>query len=230
MGRFFDLHDPVEKKYIFNSFIVVVLIVEVLIFLVTLVWQIDEGVFSEQVKVVPFPWQEYLWAAFTAPIIMMFIFGIIIKGFDTFYSSPEKGPNDQQSRRFHRLARQWAKISYLLGLLFLVSFIYALVRLDRVLPLVKQIFGFLGLGATYLVIGLLALGLLYFPISLILRYRLQKKALEYQYLLKIAERHGLAPGNTAEHSSLAASNPKQPHLDYLPESSPAAREGRRKES
>jgi hypothetical protein len=49
----------------------------------------------------------------------------------------------------------------------------------------------LGLWGAYLLIALFALALLYFPLRLLLRYRLQKKALEYQYLLTLAERHGV---------------------------------------
>ncbi|MBW2133643.1 MAG: hypothetical protein JRG72_00200 [Deltaproteobacteria bacterium] len=229
MGRFFDLHDPVEKKYIFNSFIILVIIVELLIFLVTLIWQIDAGVFSEQVTVVPFPWKEYLVAAFTAPIVMMFLFGLIVKGFDTFNSSSETLPKDQQARRYHWLACKWSRVSYLLGLVFLISVIYALVRLDRVLPILRQIFTFLGLWATYLVIGVLALGLLYFPLNLILRYRLQKKAMEYQYLLHMAERQARVLDNAAEHLTPTADDPNQPHLDSPPESSSPSLEDHRKQ-
>jgi hypothetical protein len=49
----------------------------------------------------------------------------------------------------------------------------------------------LGLGGAYLLIALLALALLYFPLRLLLRYRLEKKALEYRYLLTLAERYGV---------------------------------------
>ncbi|OPX21028.1 MAG: hypothetical protein BZ151_00900 [Desulfobacca sp. 4484_104] len=222
MSRLFDLHDSVEKKYIFNSFVILVAIVELLIFLVTLIWQIDEGVFSEQVTVVPFPWKEYLLASFTAPIVMMFIFGLIIKGFDAFCAPPETGPQAQPVNRYQRLGRKWSQVSYVLGLLFLISVIYAIIRLEQLLPILQKLFTFLGLWATYVVIGLWALGLLYFPINLILRYRLQKKAMEYQYLLSIAQSHGLVLGDAAQQLTSAAPDAEQPQLDSSPESAPAA--------
>jgi hypothetical protein len=62
----------------------------------------------------------------------------------------------------------------------------------------------LGLGGSYLLIALLALALLYLPLRLVLRYRLQKKALEYQYLLTLAERHGVIVIDPKVHPELAA--------------------------
>jgi hypothetical protein len=50
----------------------------------------------------------------------------------------------------------------------------------------------------------LALALLYLPLRLVLRYRLQKKALEYQYLLTLAERHGVVVIDPKAHPELAA--------------------------
>ena len=44
MSKFFNFWDPLERRYIFNSFLIVVALVEVLIFVVTAIWQIDEGV------------------------------------------------------------------------------------------------------------------------------------------------------------------------------------------
>lgn len=212
MSRFFDRHDPVEKKYIFNSFVVFVVLVEVLIFLVTLIWQIDEGVFSEQVTVVPFPWKEYLFAAFTAPIAMMFIFGLIIKGFDVFAPLPEPTPAQPAASRGRWLAVKWSQASYLLGLLFLLAFLYVLVRLDRVLPFLKNIFSLLGLWGSYVLIGIFVLGILYIPINLLLRYRIQKKALEYQYLLGQAERHGIFLNDFPPQSPTAGNAPPRDDL------------------
>ena len=51
----------------------------------------------------------------------------------------------------------------------------------------------LGLGGTYLLVALIALAGLYVSLRLLLNYRLKKKALEYQYLTYLAERHGLLP-------------------------------------
>ena len=41
MARFFNFYDPLEKRYVFNSFLVVVGLVEILILVFTLIWQMD---------------------------------------------------------------------------------------------------------------------------------------------------------------------------------------------
>ena len=64
MARFFNFYDPLEKRYVFNSFLVVVGLVEILILVFTLIWQLDEGIFTDHPVVIPFPWSTYLLAAF----------------------------------------------------------------------------------------------------------------------------------------------------------------------
>ena len=84
MASFFNFYDPLEKRYIFNSFLVVVALVEILILVFTLIWQIDfEGIFGTPIGTpTPFPWKPYLLASFIAPIALLFLFGLIIQGFE----------------------------------------------------------------------------------------------------------------------------------------------------
>jgi membrane protein implicated in regulation of membrane protease activity len=188
MPKFFNFYDPLERRYIFNSFLVVVVIVEILIFVFTLIWQIDEGVLGGQVKVVPFPWKEYLLVAFAAPIALVFLFGIIVRGFQAMAPEDEKaesakGAPDRkmspQTRRFFIMA------AALLGLLALIFFG------GRILAALAWLLKGLGLGGAYLLAALVAVACLYFPLRLFFNYRLQKKALELRYLQYLAERHGV---------------------------------------
>jgi hypothetical protein len=190
MSRFFNLHDPGEKKYIFNSFLIFVAVVEIIILAVTIIWQIDEGWFGGEVKVIPFPWKEYLVVTCLAPVVMIFLFGIIIRGFDLLNTAEVGVPKDG-GKFWRRLGHKFSLITYLLGLSVLFAFFYGLIYPEKVLLYLKALFSTLGLWGTYVVIGILALSMLYFPISLLLRYRLAKKAMEYQYLLTLAERHGV---------------------------------------
>jgi hypothetical protein len=190
MSRFFSLHDAQEKKYIFNSFLVFVVLVELIILAATIIWQIDEGWFGGEVRVVPFPWKEYLVVAFLAPIVMIFLFGLIIRGFDLLNTSDLR-QESQVNKAMARLQHQVSLITYLLGLAVVFAFFYGLIYPEKVLGYFKALFSVLGLWGTYLIIGIVALSLLYLPISLILRYRLAKQAMEYQYLLLLAERHGV---------------------------------------
>ncbi|MEW6386269.1 MAG: hypothetical protein AB1491_01960 [Thermodesulfobacteriota bacterium] len=188
MGRFFNFYDPLERRYIFNNFLVIVALVEFLILVFTLLWQVDEGIFTGQVKVVPFPWQEYLLVSFAAPLALLFIFGLIVRGFQALapeerQSSGEPGPGPK---------RTWKSRNGVFLLLAALLAVLALVIFgERIFFLTSWPFKALGLGGTYLLVALVALACLYFPLRLLLNYRLKKKALEYQYLLHLAERHGL---------------------------------------
>jgi hypothetical protein len=187
MARFFNFYDPLEKRYVFNSFLVVVGLVEILILVFTLIWKIDfDAMFANEVRAaVPFPWKEYLLAAFIAPIALLFLFGLIIQGFEVLgQGTPETGPGGP---RWARLGR-WR---YLLGLLAFMAALVLFLHGKTVFYLLSATIKFIGLGGSYVLIALLALALLYLPLRLWLRYRLQKQAMEYQYLLTLAERHGV---------------------------------------
>jgi hypothetical protein len=184
--RYFDFYDPLEKRYVFNNFLIIVALVEVLILVFTLIWQMDEGMFSGEVRVIPFPWKEYLAAAFAAPIALVFIFGFIVRGFEVI--SRQDASGDPERDRLRKRARRrflWGGAVLAGGCLFL----WGVFGLGFIAEAIKA----LGLGGAYLLIALLALALLYFPLRLWLRYRLEKKALEYQYLLTLAERYGVVP-------------------------------------
>jgi hypothetical protein len=200
MARFFNFYDPLEKRYVFNSFLVVVGLVEILILVFTLIWKIDfDAMFANEVRAaVPFPWKEYLLAAFIAPIALLFLFGLIIQGFEVLgQCTPETGPG---GGRWARLGR-WR---YLLGLLAFMAALVLFLHGKNAFYLLSAIIKFIGLGGSYGLIAVMALALLYLPLRLWLRYRLQKQAMEYQYLLTLAERHGVVLVDPKLHPELAA--------------------------
>jgi len=211
MARFFDFYDPLEKRYVFNSFLVVVGLVEVLILVFTLIWQLDfESLFGEQVRAVPFPWKEYLLASFAAPIALLFLFGVIVQGFEAICREEAAAPRGRKGR-----------LRYLLGLLAFLAALIFFFQGKTALSLLANGIKSLGLGGAYLVIALLGLALLYLPLRLLLRYRLQKKALEYQYLLKLAER-GLIVAEGPRQNLAQEKSPEQ--LADFPISRPGSQE------
>jgi len=174
--------------------------VEVLILVFTLIWQMDEGIFTEHPEIIPFPWSQYLLAAFVAPIALLFLFGVVIQGFEMLGKEPPAAPPDAPRSKWGRLGR----LRYLLGLLgFMVVLVLAL-QGRHTLALAAAVIKFMGLWGAYGLIALLALALLYLPLRLWLRYRLQKQAMEYQYLLTLAERHGVVVVDPKLHPELAA--------------------------
>lgn len=201
MSKFFNYYDPLEKRYVFNSFLVVVGLVEILILVFTLIWQMDEGIFTEHPKIIPFPWGPYLLATFLAPIALLFLFGVVIQGFELLCgeapADTRAAPPGKRSARFWRLR-------YLVGLLGFMAVLVFVLRGRAALSQVAAAIKFIGLGGSYILIGLFALALLYLPLRLWLRYRLQKKAMEYQYLLTLAQRHGVVMVDPKLHPELAA--------------------------
>jgi hypothetical protein len=201
MAKFFNFYDPLEKRYVFNSFLVVVGLVEILILVFTLIWQMDEGIFTERPKIIPFPWNQYLLAAFVAPIALLFLFGVIIQGFDLLgRDAPAFIPGGSPGKWGARFRR----IRYLLGLLAFMVVLVVVLNGSTVLSFAASVIKFIGLGGAYVLIALLAAALLYLPLRLWLIYRLQKKAMEYQYLLTLAERHGVVVVDPKLHPKLAA--------------------------
>ncbi len=188
MPKFFNFYDPLERRYIFNSFLVVVALVEVLIFVFTLIWQMDEGLLGGSVKVVPFPWKEYLLVSFAAPIALVFLFGVIIRGFQAMApeEQPPVSPPGSPKKKFSRL-----RLGFFAGAAVVLGFLAFVLFGGPMLAALNWLLKGLGLGGTYLLVALLALACLYFPLRLILNYRLQKKALELRYLQYLAERHGV---------------------------------------
>jgi hypothetical protein len=201
MARFFNFYDPLEKRYVFNSFLVVVGLVEILILIFTLVWQMDEGVFTAHPKIIPFPWKPYLLAAFIAPIALMFLFGVIVQGFEVLGRNSGPDPSGA-SRKIWGM--RLGRMRYFLGLLlFMVVLGFVILGRDAV-ALLTAVIKHIGLGGSYVLVALLALALLYLPLRLWLRYRLQKQAMEYQYLLTLAERYGVVVVDPKLHPQLAA--------------------------
>jgi hypothetical protein len=214
MSKFFNFWDPLERRYIFNSFLIVVALVEILIFVVTAIWQIDEGLLGGPVKVIPFPWKEYLYTAFTAPLVLLFLFGMIVRGFQAF--GPESGDEDQR-RPQGRPARRRHRFQFFLGLAAFLGLLILWFYGKQVLGLATLFFKALGLGGAYLLVAVLALAALYFPLRLILNYRLQKKAMEYQYLEYLAERHGVV---LRDGRGLLAQTSDEPQKDSSPAGEP----------
>ncbi|MBM4286258.1 MAG: hypothetical protein FJ128_13595 [Deltaproteobacteria bacterium] len=220
MTRYFNFYDPLERRYLFNSFLVVVAVVEVLIFLVTLIWQMDEGIFTDQVKVVPFPWKEYLLVAFTAPIALVFLFGVIVRGFQALAPpGPEGEKGEEQPLFWGRLRLRTRLFLALAGILTVLGL---LVAGGPLLTGVTRLFKALGLWGTYLFAALVVLLCFYVPLRLLLNYRLKKRELDYRYLVYLAERHGVVisdPKKRAALSSSMTSNPSEDSQEAAPPSS-----------
>jgi len=217
MKKYFDFYSPLERRYLFNSFLVVVAVVEAIIFLFTLIWQIDEGMFGGPVREVPFPWREYLLVAFAAPIALLLLFGLIIWGFETVAAPSEAGePAGQAGSRSRRVRR------FVLTVLGLLAVVLLLWQGGALLAGLAGLFKALGLAGTYLLAALVAFLCVLVTLWLYLHYRLQKRALELRYLQYLAERHGLVLPEGEMEAAPALPDPTgEPEVPRLPEAPPS---------
>jgi ABC-type transport system involved in multi-copper enzyme maturation permease subunit len=200
MSKFFNFWDPLERRYVFNSFLVVVALVEVLIFVVTLIWQIDEGMLGGPVRVVPFPWKEYLVVSLAAPIVLVFLFGIIVRGFQAMDPAGQESASAAAPAKKKIFRR---RLGFFLGTPLFLAILGLIFFGGSLLAASSWVLKGLGLWGAYLLVALVAVACLYVTLRLILNYRLQKKALELRYLQYLAERHGVViNGSPTDKSAL----------------------------
>ena len=122
---------------------------------------------SRTPEVIPFPWKDYLLAAFVAPIALLFLFGVIIQGFEMLCTEPPAAAPGSPGRKWS--GRLW-RLRYLPGLLPFMAVLVFAPQGRTALALLTAAIKSVGLGGSYVLIALLALALLYLPLRLFLRY------------------------------------------------------------
>jgi hypothetical protein len=215
------LFDEYELKDLFRKYISLLLIIEVLIFLVCWVYQLglDEVAVTGKPVDIPFPWKTYFLVAFTAPIAVTFLLGLVVAGFNTFVYGHRNQPllrtkkNDDGTE-----SRLVAAINFCLQLPFLMTLglVGLLVGVVFHLGTIMEFLSRFGEAAARIVVialgGVLVAGTIFGIVRMVLQYKLRAKNLEYEYKREVMERLGIAiVDNTIIRSS-----------DALPPGSPAA--------
>ena len=192
------LFEKEELKDILRSYLVAIFVIEGFIFFVSFLSQIGP-------EAVPFPWKSYFFAAFTIPLTITFLLGIIILSFDRYIFGHQdisdevsdifQAASETRSRiqKFHASLYVIRQFPFLLGLLSLLVLSVVAYKLNDILVVV----GHVGeRTAHYLFIGLavlLAIAVVIGLIWMFLSYNLRKKTLEYefQYKKEVIEKTGL---------------------------------------
>ncbi len=192
------LFEKEELKDILRSYLVAIFVIEGFIFFVSFLSQIGP-------EAVPFPWKSYFFAAFTIPLTITFLLGIIILSFDRYIFGHQniseevseifQAASETRSRiqKFHASLFVIRQFPFLLGLLSLLVLSVTAYKLNDILVVV----GHVGeRTAHYLFIGLavlLAVAVVVGLIWMFLSYNLRKKTLEYefQYKKEVIEKTGL---------------------------------------
>jgi hypothetical protein len=168
--------------------------------------------------VVPFPWTEYLLASFTAPIVLLFLFGLLVWGFDLIWGADRTASKDLAAPGGRKGALRW---TYLLIIPVLLVFLLLIFLGTSGLTAAAGLLRSLGLAGAFVLAGLIALGFFCLALALVLRYRLKKKALEYQYLLHLAQTQGMAVFDPETARRLGVTFPgllEEKNLPALPDS------------
>ena len=192
------LFEKEELKDLLRSYLVAIFVIEGFIFFVSFLSQIGP-------EAVAFPWKSYFFAAFTIPLTITFLLGIIILSFDRYIFGHQgisaeisdifQAASETRSRiqKFHASLYVIRQFPFLLGLLSLLVLSVTAYKLNDILVVV----GHVGeRTAHYLFIGLavlLAVSVVIGLIWMFLSYNLRKKTLEYefQYKKEVVEKTGL---------------------------------------
>jgi hypothetical protein len=150
-----------------------------------------------------FPWKNYLFATFIAPIAITFVFGLIILTFNKYFfkgaveaADPYAGSYAGRLKKGDRLEAFFQvvhRLPFLFSLLLLIAATAVAYKLDDIVIYAAQA------GATtakYLfitLIGVMAVVALGLGIWMILSYRLRQKSLasEHQYRMQLMDQFGM---------------------------------------
>ncbi len=191
-----DLFSKDEMKNFFIRYIVMIGFVELFIFFISFLSTLEP-------YPSPFPWREYFYAAFTIPIAVTFLLGIIVIAFNTFYfqesghfEALKKSLNEDASATLSKsklfLSLSW-QFQFLLFLLALGASSLFLFHINDFLALLahsgEKAFNWLLLFAGIFVAGAIVFGFLY----LWFHYKLHKKRMEYanQFKWELMSRMGM---------------------------------------
>ena len=90
-----SIFDPSEIKEYFNTFFILLFGIEFVIFVAHFIGSIGP-------QGIPFPWKQYFFVSFIAPVVMIFIIGLIVIGFNFYLfgndEAPMEAPKDEQER------------------------------------------------------------------------------------------------------------------------------------
>jgi hypothetical protein len=192
------LFEKEELKDLLRSYLVAIFVIEGFIFFVSFLGQIGP-------EAAPFPWKSYFFAAFTIPLTITFLLGIIILSFDRYIFGHQnisdeindifQAASETRSRiqKFHASLYVIRQFPFLLGLLSLLVLSVIAYKLNDILVVVGHV-GERTAHYLFIVLAvLLAIAVVVGLIWMFLSYNLRKKTLEYefQYKKEVIEKTGL---------------------------------------
>lgn len=195
-----SLFDEYELKDLFRGYVRLLLVIEVLIFLVCWVYQLglsEIGLTGKSADIA-FPWKMYFLVSFAAPLAITFVAGIVVVGFNSFIFGWRGAPLFKEGKsatpvgRLARTANFFAQLPILFTLVFLGIALAIAYNIHDIFLFLGQ----LGISASRFLLfacGLVLIaGTIVGVTHLILKYKLRKKDMEYEYRRELMHRLGIA--------------------------------------
>jgi hypothetical protein len=191
MSKLANYFTKSDRKKLFFDYLKLVGILEIVIFIVVVLWASDDKYHRVQSA---FPWREYVFVAFAFPIVFTFLMGVIITGFNYFLGGETEvaaAGGEIPVNQMDAVISQIKRLPYLSLLFLLLVTIFALYNLNHIMAWLRDLgydtFRFL----SYVLAGLGVIVVIYMMFFLFFKYRLNHKHMKYQYYSDISAKHGL---------------------------------------
>jgi len=190
MSRIASYFSKADRKKLFFDYLKLIGILEIVIFIVVALWSADDKYHRVYT---PFPWKEYLFVAFAFPIMLTFLMGVIITGFNYFLgqdvtAAPAEDDGDGQGVS---LVGNLKRLPLLAILFLLLVTILALYNMNHIMAWLSSLTTATFTFLSYVLAGAGVVAALYLLFFLFFKYRLNQRQMRYQYYTQISERHGL---------------------------------------
>ncbi len=190
MSRIASYFSKADRKKLFFDYLKLIAILEIIIFIVVALWSADDKYHRVYT---PFPWKEYLFVAFAFPVMLTFLMGVIITGFNYFLGQDvTAGPDEEQTEgQDISLVGQLKRLPLLALLFLLLVTIFALYNINHIMAWLTSLTASTFTFLSYVLAGVGVVVAIYMLFFLFFKYRLNQRQMKYQYYSQISERHGL---------------------------------------
>jgi hypothetical protein len=192
MSRIASYFSRADRKKLFFDYLKLIGILEIIIFIVVALWSADDKYHRVYT---PFPWKEYIFVSFAFPVMLTFLLGVIITGFNYFLGQDVTAAQEENAQSGcdddTAVLAQLKRLPLLAMLFLLLLTTFALYNIHHIMiwlaSMTSQTFTFL----SYVLAGAGVVVTIYMLFFLFFKYRLNQRQMRYQYYSEISDRHGL---------------------------------------
>ena len=190
MSRIASYFSKSDRKKLFFDYLKLIAILEMIIFIVVALWSADDKYHRVYT---PFPWKEYLFVAFAFPIMLTFLMGVIITGFNYFLGQDVMPGPEEDERESHdiSLVGHLKRLPLLAILFLLLVTIFGLYNINPIMACLASLTSSTFTFLSYVLAGVGVVVTIYMVFFLFFKYRLNQRQMKYQYYTEISDRHGL---------------------------------------